>query len=166
MLHSLIFVFQTGICAIELKNMWPLNRSLTVLQVLSVLDLRVHSLSGGHWVLFKQLRLHDVYFCCCCWNSSPLPPFCFRVAAWIHPIKAWLCSWWPLDNRTSLRFCSDPSRHTRKSPSLNSTRIKLRLRCTSLFFYLSNLGKWPYSKVIVPLWRMTCWTNKHIKTGK
>lgn len=38
----------------------------------------------------------------------------FRAAVWIHPIKAWRCSWWPLANRTCQRFCSDPSPHTRK----------------------------------------------------
>ncbi len=106
-------------------------------------DNRSDPLSGVCWVLFKHLHLRDVFLSCfCCWNASPLLFPCFRVAAWIRPIKAWRCSWWPLANRTCRRFCLDPSPRTRKPLSFNNRHTQ-----SSLPLWTLQKGPWLIHKL-------------------
>lgn len=84
--------------------------SLKMLQLV-LLTLRPLNCQLGGCRLFPKNSLHDVVYA----NSMFLPCLLvFRAAVWIHPIKAWRCSWWPLANRTCQRSCSDPSPRTRK----------------------------------------------------
>lgn len=65
----------------------------------------------GWWIFFFQTSTMFVliqYICAAFFLAV------FRAAVWIHPIKAWRCSWWPLANRTCQRFFLDPSPRTRK----------------------------------------------------
>lgn len=125
--------YHTNLCP-QLKTIWPTVSSLWVLTLSIIAD----SSQGWTWdnqsshrvaEFFINISTSMTYFSVLflLLPRRPSSLSVFRVAAWIHPIKAWRCSWWPLANRTCRRFCSVPSPRTRKLLSFSNPHTQSSL---------------------------------------